>query len=41
MDAAALCDFFLGEPQAFPRVPQSGAEVGHGGDRLRWRRKLP
>jgi hypothetical protein len=41
MDAAALCDLFLGEPQAFPCLPQSGAEVGHGRDRLRWRLKLP
>lgn len=41
MDAAALCDLFLGEPQAFPCFPQSGAEVGHGRDRLRLRRKPP
>jgi hypothetical protein len=41
MDAAALCDLFLGDPQVFACLPQSGAEVGHGGDRLRWRRKPP
>lgn len=41
MDAAALCDLFLGEPQAFPCLPQSGAEVGHAGDRLLWRQKPP
>ena len=41
MDAAALCHLFLGEPQVFPCLPQSGAEVGHGGDRPRLRQKLP
>lgn len=41
MDAAALCDLFLGEPQAFPCLPQFGSEVGHGWDRLRWRQKPP
>lgn len=41
MDAAALCDLFLGEPQAFPCLPQSGAEVAHGRDRLCSRPKSP
>lgn len=31
VDAAALCDLFLGQPKAFTSLPQSGAEVGHGG----------
>jgi hypothetical protein len=41
VNPAALCDLFLGEPQAFPCLSQFGAEVGHGGDRLRLRSKLP
>lgn len=41
MDAAALRNLFLGEPEAFSCLPQSGAEVVHGGDRLRWRQKPP
>jgi hypothetical protein len=41
MDPAALRNLFLGEPQVFSRLPQSGAEVGHGGDRLRLRQKAP
>jgi hypothetical protein len=35
MDAAALCDLFLGQPEAFTCLSQSGAEGGHGRDRLR------
>lgn len=41
MDAAALCDLFLGEAEAFSRLPKSGAEVGHGRDRLRLSQKPP
>lgn len=41
MDAAALCDFFLGESEALPCLSQFGAEVGHGRNRLRLGQKLP
>jgi hypothetical protein len=41
MDAAALRHLFLGESQAFPCLSQFGAEVAHGGDRLRLRQKAP
>jgi len=41
VDAAALCDLFLGETQVFARLPQPGAELSHGRDRLRLRRKAP
>jgi hypothetical protein len=41
MDATALRNLFLGQPEAFACLPQSGAEVDHGRDRLRSRQKPP
>lgn len=41
MDAAALCDLFLGQAKAFTSLSQSGAEVGHTRDRLCLRQKPP
>jgi len=41
MDAAALRNLFLGEPQAFACLPQPDAELSHGRDRPRLRRKAP
>lgn len=41
MDAAALCDLFLSQPEALTCLPQSGAEMGHGLHRLRLRQKPP
>ncbi len=41
VDAAALRDLFLSQPKAFACFPQSGAEVGHGWDRLCSRQKPP
>ena len=41
MNAATLRDLFLGQPKAFTSLAQSGAEVGHGWDRLRLRQKPP